>query len=42
MPCAAVQQLPHGRRGACDWKAGGEGGDMYWFNSVTVGGSVLW
>jgi hypothetical protein len=27
MPCAAVQQLPHVRRGACDWTAGGEGGE---------------
>jgi hypothetical protein len=26
MPCAAVQQLPHVRRGACDWTVGGEGG----------------
>ncbi len=41
MPCAAVQQLPHVRRGACDWTAGGAGGEIHWFNSVTVGGSVL-
>ncbi len=40
MPCAAVQQLPHVRRGACDWTAGGEGGEMLWFHSLTVGGSV--
>ena len=40
MPCA-VQQLPHVRRGACDWTAGGVGGEMLWFHSVTVGGSVL-
>ncbi len=40
MPCAAVQQLPHVRRGACDWTAGGEGEEMLWFHSVTVGGSV--
>jgi hypothetical protein len=26
MPCAAVQQLPHVRRGACDWTVGGAGG----------------
>jgi hypothetical protein len=26
MPCAAVQQLPHVRRGACDWTAGEAGG----------------
>jgi hypothetical protein len=26
MPCAAVQQLPHVRRGACDWTAGAAGG----------------
>jgi hypothetical protein len=26
MQCAAVQQLQHVRRGACDWTAGGEGG----------------
>jgi hypothetical protein len=26
MPCATVQQLPHVRRGACDWIVGGEGG----------------
>jgi hypothetical protein len=26
MPFAAVQQLLHVRRGACDWTAGGEGG----------------
>ena len=41
MPCAAVQQLPHVRRGACDWTVGGEGGEMLWFHSVTIGGSVL-
>jgi hypothetical protein len=41
MPCAAVQQLPHVRRGACDWTAGGAGVEMLWFHSVTVGGSVL-
>ena len=41
MPCAAVQQLPHVRRGACDWTVAGEGGEMFWFHSVTVGGSVL-
>jgi hypothetical protein len=41
MPCAAVQQLPHVRRGACDWTAGGAGLEMLWFHSVTVGGSVL-
>ena len=41
MPCAAVQQLPHVRRGARDWTAGGVGGEMLWFHSVTVGGSVL-
>ncbi len=41
MPCAAVQQLPHVRRGACDWTVGGEGGEMFWFHSVTVGGSVF-
>jgi hypothetical protein len=40
MPCAAVQQLPHVRRGACDWTVGGEWGEMLWFHSVTVGGSV--
>ncbi len=28
MPCAAVQQLPHVRRGACDWTVGGAGGEM--------------
>jgi hypothetical protein len=38
---AAVQQLPHVRRGACDWTAGGAGGEMLWFHSVTLGGSVL-
>ncbi len=39
MPCAAVQQ--HVRRGACDWTVGGGGGgEMLWFHSVTVGGSV--
>ena len=26
---------------ACDWIVGGEGGEMFWFHSVTVGGSVL-
>ncbi len=36
MPCAAVQQLQHVRRGACDWTVGGEGGKMLWFHSVTV------
>jgi hypothetical protein len=41
MSCAAVQQLPHVRRGACDWTADGAGGEMLWFHSVTVGGSVL-
>ncbi len=41
MPCAAVQQLPHVRRGACDLTVGGAGGEMLWFHSVTVGGSVL-
>jgi hypothetical protein len=41
MSCAAVLQLPHVRRGACDWTAGGAGGEMLWFHSVTVGGSVL-
>jgi hypothetical protein len=41
MPCAAVQQLPHVRRGACDWTVGGEGGEMLWFHTVTIGGSVL-
>jgi hypothetical protein len=41
MSCAAVQQLPHVRRGACDWTAGGAGGEMLWFHSVTVAGSVL-
>ncbi len=41
MPCAAVQQLPHVRRGACDWTVGGEGEEMLWFHSVTIGGSVL-
>ncbi len=43
MPCAAVQQLPHVRRGACDWTAGaaGGGGEILWFHSVTIGGSVL-
>ncbi len=41
MPCAAVQQLPHVRRGACDWTVGGKGGEMFWFYSVIVGGSVL-
>ncbi len=42
MPCAAVLQLPHVRRGACDWTVGGKGGEMLWFHSVTIGGSVLW
>ncbi len=41
VPCAAVQQLPHVKRGACDWTVGGKGGEMLWFHSVTVGGSVL-
>ncbi len=41
MPCASVQQLPHVRRGACDWTVGGAGGGMLWFHSVTVGGSVF-
>jgi hypothetical protein len=41
MSCAAVQQLPHVRRGACDWTVGGAGGEMLWFQSMTVGGSVL-
>ncbi len=41
MPYAAVQQLPHVRRGACDWTVGGVGGEILWFHSVTVGGSVL-
>ena len=41
MPCATVQQLPHVRRGACDWTVGGEGEEMFWFHSVTVDGSVL-
>ncbi len=42
MPCAAVQQLPHVWRGACDWTVGGVGGgEILWFHSVTVGGSVL-
>ncbi len=41
MPCAAVQQLPHVSRGACDWTVGGAGGEMIWFHYVTVGGSVL-
>jgi hypothetical protein len=45
MPCAAVQQLPHVRRGACDWTAGaaggGGGGKIVWLYSVTIGGSVL-
>ena len=41
MPCAAVQQLPHVRRWACGWTVCGEGGEMHWFHSVTVGGSVL-
>jgi hypothetical protein len=26
IPCAAVQQLPHVKRGACDWTVGGGGG----------------
>ncbi len=38
---SSVQQLPHVRRGACDWTAGGAGGEMHWFHSMTVGGSVL-
>ncbi len=42
MPCAAVQQLPHVRKGACDWTVGVTGGEMLWFHSVTVGGSVLY
>ncbi len=35
MPCAAIQQLPHviGQQAA-------RGGEMLWFHSVTVGGSV--
>ncbi len=44
MPCAAVQQLPHVRKGVCDWTAGaagGGGGEILWFHSVTIGGSVL-
>jgi hypothetical protein len=41
MPCAAVQQLPHVRRGACDWTVGGRWGEMHWFHSLTLGGSVL-
>jgi hypothetical protein len=41
MPCAAVQQLPHVRREACDWTVGGTGGEMLWFHSVIIGGSVL-
>jgi hypothetical protein len=41
MPCAAVQQLPHVRREAYDWTVGGEGGEMFWFHFVTIGGSVL-
>jgi hypothetical protein len=44
MPCAAFQQLPHVRRGACDWTAGaagGGGGEILCFHSVTIGGSVL-
>jgi hypothetical protein len=41
MPCATVQQLPHVRRGACDWTIGGAGGEMLWFHSVTIGDSVL-
>ncbi len=40
MPCAAVQQLPHVRRGACARTGGVTGGEMLWFHSVTVGGSV--
>jgi hypothetical protein len=42
MPCAAVQQLPHVRRGACDWTVGGDGGEMLRFHSLTIGGSVLY
>ncbi len=41
MPCAAVQQLPHVRIGASDWTAGEAGGEMLWFHSVTIGGSVF-
>ncbi len=41
MPFAAVPQLPHVRRGSCDWTVGVRGGEMFWFQSVTVGGSVL-
>ncbi len=42
MPCAAVQQLPHVRRGACDWTADAAGGgEILWFHSVTIGGIVL-
>jgi hypothetical protein len=41
MPCVAVQQLPHVRRGACDLTVGGEGGEMFRFHSVTVGDSDL-
>jgi hypothetical protein len=41
MPCAAVQQLPHVRRGACEWTVGGERGEMLWFYSRTIGGSVF-
>jgi len=41
MLCAAVQQLPHVRRGACDWTAGEAGGEILWFHSVTIGGSVF-
>jgi hypothetical protein len=41
MPCAAVQQLLHVRRGACDLIVCGEGAEMLWFHSVTVDSSVL-
>ncbi len=41
MPCGAVQQLPHVRRGACDWTVGSEGAEMHWFHSVTLVGSVF-
>jgi hypothetical protein len=39
--CAAVQQLPHVRRGAVIEQQVARGGEMLWFHSVTVGGSVL-
>ncbi len=29
------------RRGACDWTVVAQGGEIFWFHSVTVGGSVL-